>query len=365
VPVPPGRAITGDLTSEESRRLRRSLQRWLVVVVVLVAALTSVVNWVFVDREPQDPVETWLEGLQAGRSRQLLSRAEAVVADPALGVFSNRVYRGAAGRLGGHEVLAVDQQGTRAEVSARVWWDDPGGGRREEVHRYRVHQVRLTGPFNDQWELDSLDAAPLAVHLPAPLDELSVNGESVDLDAGDREPDPRGPGGTWRFEALPGEYAIGLPGDSYYEVADPLAPVTMAFRDPRPAAVELRPAPSPRMWQETEDRIRAWLEECMEAEELAPERCPSSRRSTGTEPTGPEITDVEWRLLSRPALVLTADPGDPLRWNAGRHRPAVARLSYRENGERVVERVEFPVRATVRSTGGSAEISVGPPAAEG
>lgn len=364
------------LTAEDAHGLRRTLLFWLAAVVVLVTALSSAFNWFFVDRAPRDPVETWLGGIEDGRSRQLLSRAEAVTADPTLDIFANRVYRNAAGRISGHEVLGVEAQGDRAEVRARVWWDGPGGGGRvrEEVHTYGVHQVERSGPFNNHWELDSPDVAPLSIHLPAPLDELSVNGESLRPDPDERVPDRTGAGGTWRFEALPGNYAIGLPGDSYYRSADPLPPVPMAFRDPRPASVDLRIEPSPRMWREADERITQWLRTCMASEELAPEGCPGSRRHAGPEESpdlaagipdrdgGPEaeITDVRWQLVSRPALVLVGSPEDPLRWIADPYRPAEAQLSYLEDGEPVTERIDFPVLATVRSTGQSAEISVGP-----
>ena len=366
--MPRAREAGEALAAVTSHGLRRALLTWLTVVVVLVAAFSSAVNWVFVDREPQDPVEAWLEGLENGRSRQLLSGAE-VLADPHLGVIPNRVYRNAAGRVSGHEVLGADVRGSRADVTVRVRWGGPDDGPpREEVHVYRVHRVERTGPFNDRWELDSPDVATLSVHLPAPLDELSVNGESIRPDADARVPDPRGPGGTWRFEALPGDYAVGLPGDSYFRVAETLAPRTVALRDPPPVSVALGIEPSPRMWRETDERIGRWLRDCMDSEEPAPEGCPSSRRHPDPggplvpSPAGgpdPEVTDVQWRLVSRPALVLAPSPEDPLRWDADPYRPAEARLSYREDGEQVVERVEFPVRATVRSTGQSAEISVG------
>ncbi|MFI7481238.1 hypothetical protein ACH9EU_02350 [Kocuria sp. M1R5S2] len=380
-------------TGPETRALRRSLLAWLLVVVALVTAVTSALNWVLVDREPEDPVAVWLAGIEDGRSRQLLSRAEAVRTQPSLDVVPNRVYRNAAGRISGHEILEVRRSGTRAEVRALVWWDadERTGERREEVHTWGVHQVERSGPFNDTWELDSPDAAPLSIHLPATLDEISVNGESIRIDDDQRVPDPRGPGGTWRFEALPGDYSVGLPGNSYYRAAGPPVRLSLPFRHPRPADAALRLEPSPRMWRETEDRIGAWLEDCMDSDELVPERCPGSQRhvgepggSTGTdgpsgsagtatqppgpagtvtpapEPSVPEITAVRWQLLSRPALVLVSSPGDPLRWNADPYRPAVAELSYREDGEPVTERVEFPVTASVRSTGQTARIEVGP-----
>lgn len=371
------RGTAGVLTAAEDRVLRRTLLRWLVVVVVLVTVVSSVANWVVVDREPQAPVEAWLGGIADGRSRQLLSRTGPVMTDPTLGIVSNRVHRSAAGRISGHEILDVrpGPGPDRAEVRARVWWDTAQDGRRRaEVHSYGVHRVPRTGPFNDRWELDSPDVATLSIRLPATLDEISVNGQAVRPDAEERAPGPRSPGGTWRFEALPGTYAIDLPRDSYYRLAAPLPPATIAFRDPRPVSVALRIEPAPRMWRETDERIEQWLEECMESQSLDPEGCPSSERQV--EPPEPlglsvattgmrgttarrEITDVRWRLLSRPALVLVESPGDPLRWSADPYRAAEAQLSYREDGERVTERVEFPVRATVRSTGRSAEISVG------
>jgi len=378
------RGVPGLRRAERARALHRAELGWFVVVLVLVTVVSTTFNWAFVDRRPEDPVRSWLGGIQDGRSRQLLSYAEEVRADPTLGIFSNRVYRGAAGRISGHEILDVRPDGDLAEVRARVWWDDPGGGpRREEVHGYAVHRVERTGPLNDRWELDSPDAAVVSVHLPATLDELSVNGESLRPAADRRVPDPEGPGGTWRFEALPGDYAIGLPGNSYYRVVEPPAPRTVAFRDPQPVSVALDIEPSPRLWEETDQRIQEWLRGCTGADDLAPEGCPASRRYTAAgeplvpSPTpgegpgegpgaslppgreGAQITDVRWRLVSRPGLVLVQDEGDPLLWRADPWRPAVAELTYREDGERVVERIEFPLRASVRSTGRSAEFSVG------
>src|SRR5687768_9066075 len=102
------------------------------MVLVLVTVVSTTFNWAFVDRRPEDPVREWLGGIQDGRSRQLLSHAAEVRADPTLGIFSNRVYRGAAGRISGHEILDVRPDGDGAEVRARVWWDDPEGGPRRE-----------------------------------------------------------------------------------------------------------------------------------------------------------------------------------------------------------------------------------------
>lgn len=360
------------LTPAESRDLRRSLLGWLVVVVVLVTVVTTAFNWVFVERDPQDPVDAWLGGIEDGRSRQLLAGAEAVVADPTLSVLPNRVYRAAAGRIDGHEILGVDVQGGHAEIAVRVRWDGPGpDGAREEDHVYGVHRVERSGPFNDRWELDSPDTAQLSVHLPAVLDELSVNGQRIRLDADESVPHEDGPGAAWRFQALPGTYVIGLPDDSYYEPARPLAPRTLALRDPEPVSAELPIAPSPRMWRETDRLIEERIEQCMDSDELAPEECPASTRhapepgrpsaSAGAPATGsaaPRIERVQWRLVSRPALVLVPSPGEPLHWRALPYRQAEARVSYLEDGRRVAELVQFPVRATVHSTGQSAEISV-------
>ena len=360
------------LTVAESRDLRRSLLGWLVVVVVLVTVVTTVFNWVFVERDPQDPVDAWLGGIEDGRSRQLLAGAEAVVADPTLSVVPNRVYRAAAGRIDGHEILGVDVQGDHAEIAVRIRWDEPGpDGLREEVHVYGVHRVERSGPLNDKWELDSPDTALLSVHLPAVLDELSVNGRTLRLDADESVPHEDGPGAAWRFQALPGTYVIGLPDDSYYELARPLAPPTLALRDPEPVSVELSIAPSPRMWREVDQRIEERIEQCMSSDELVPEGCPASLRhapepgrpspsavATATGSPAPAIERVQWRLVSRPALVLVPLPGEPLRWSALPYRQAEAQVSYLEDGERVAEHVRFPVRATVHSTGQSAEISV-------
>ena len=77
------RGVPGLRRAERARALHRAELGWFVVVLVLVTVVSTTFNWAFVDRRPEDPVRSWLGGIQDGRSRQLLSYAEEVRADPA------------------------------------------------------------------------------------------------------------------------------------------------------------------------------------------------------------------------------------------------------------------------------------------
>ncbi|MBI6080774.1 hypothetical protein H8J90_14785, partial [Clostridium perfringens] len=63
------------------------------------------------------------------------------------------------------------------------------------------------------------------------------------------------------------------------------------------------------------------------------------------------VTDVKWELEKRPALVLQPEDNDPLTFHAQRYRPAIAKVTFREDGRTKTERVEFGLDVTTRSTG--------------
>lgn len=365
------------------RRLRRSLWTWLIVVVLLISAGGTALNWFMVDRDPEEPVEDWLDAMVDGRSRQALALFGDSRGGTGAESMPNAAYRQAEGRISSWEIVDVQRDGDRAQVTASVRWPDgqvPEGAEHGEEHTWSVHQVRRTGPLNDSWEMDGVDASTLTVAAPG-IRALSINGERIGLDSEDRTV-ADGAGGKWQWEALPGRFAVDLPEGDDYVLAEPIDPAEVLLGDPQPQEVVVELEPSPQLWAEVDQEIVRSVESCMDSTSVSPDACPASRRwAEGGVPradaadnaeievpesglkapkAGAEISEVEWELVSRPPLWMVAeeDSDSQLDWVADETAQAEARLSYLEDGKRVEEIVSFPVHVDVTSDGRDAEIDV-------
>ena len=125
--------------------------------------------------------------------------------------------------------------------------------------------------------------------------------------------------------------------------------------------MELTFGPSPRMWETVDREIGAVISDCEGGLRLDLEKCPApsswaegaASESENAQPDAlPDgVSNVEWELEVQPALVLQPDDADPLQFHAQRYRPAVAKVTYREDGRAKTERVEFGLDVTTRSTG--------------
>lgn len=351
------------------RSLRKPLLLVLVFVVVVVIAWTTLINFLTVSRDPQDAVEDYLDHLERGSARQVLAPLSSVRKDPAIQILPNAVYRNAADRPSGHEFVGTAVHGNTADVTVDVRMGDG------QVHRltYTVHKRRAWGALNDTWQLPERDNALVRVRLPAVLDSLAVNGQTVRPDAAALRVTDDTPARTWQFEGLPGVYRIGLPEHSYYRAGND-ASDRIDIRDPQTIVIDLRIAPSPRMWESVDQEIGRALEHCSSGPLVDAERCPvpgdlgkggaPSGTTSSPSPTPPPadgprvITDATWELDSRPPLVLQPDEQDPLLYHAQRYRPAVAKVSYRVGGRTVTERVRFGIEVSVRSTGDHVDTQV-------
>ena len=368
---------------QRRRRLRRSLWTWLIVVVVLISAGGTALNWFMVDRDPEEPVEDWLDAMVDGRSRQALALFGDSRGGTGAESMPNAAYRQAEGRIDSWEIVDVQRDGDRARVTASVHWPDgqvPEGAEQGEEYTWSVHQVRRTGPLNDSWELDGVDASTLTVGAPG-IRDISINGERIGLDPEDRTVADGG-GGQWQWEALPGRFAVDLPRGDDYVLAEPIDPAEVLLGDPQPQEVSVQLEPSPQLWSEVDQEIARSLEVCMGSSSVSPEGCPvSGRWAEGGVPradaadnaeievpeaglkapgSGAEITEVEWELISRPPLWLIPDEGSDsqLDWVADEQVDAQARLSYLEDDKRVEEIVTFPVHVDVTSDGRDAQTEI-------
>ena len=343
--------------------LRRPLALILAVVVVTVAAWAAVANYVVVARDPRAPVDAYLGHLENGSSRQVLAPLLVGGGQNLAQLLPNRVYRAAADRPVGHDVVGTMVQGRHAVVSVDVHL---GGG--STVRRtYTVEQVSAWGPFNDAWRLLTRDDTSVEVRMPGPLDALAVNGEKVRPDAGHvTSPDSSRPHArAWRFEALPGRYDVALPGDSYLLTKEH-ATAAISLTDPRPAVTEeLTVAPSPRMWQSVETEVQRTLGACERDLQFDAASCPVPRElaratssASGTASASPDegglpggVSNVRWEVTSRPSLLLQPDAEEPLAFHAARFRATQAKVTWLENGRQRSGTVRFGIDVSARSTG--------------
>lgn len=361
--------------SETLARLRlpswRSLRLPLLLVLVFVAVASTVwaalANYFLVSRDPEAPVGRYLGYLEGGSSRQVLAPLLIGGDRPLAQLLSNGVYRDAANRPQGHDFVGVQNHGEHAAVGVDIHLGDGS-----TVHReYTVEKVASWGPFNDSWRLVERDNAIVDVRLPAAVDAASVNGNKVRPNGSELFPtdpsDPGSPARTWQFEGLPGVYDIAMPEDSYL-LASEHASAEISMSDPRSAAVELDFTASPHMWEGAERAVQDAVGQCERVLRFDAAQCPlpaqlgggpaaSPSASPSASPTGaptevpPGVSNIRWELQSRPSLLLAQDDDDPLAFHAVRFRPAVATVTWLQNGRQHSGTVGFGIDVTARTNG--------------
>ncbi|MDO4919102.1 hypothetical protein [Kocuria sp.] len=354
----------------------RSLRRPMVLVVVLmvlgVTAWSSAANYVLVSRDPEHPVDTYLSQLERGSARQVVAPLLVAGGAGLAQLPGNAMYRAAAGRPSHHEIVGTHVTGDVARVAADVRMNDGATVRRE----YTVHRVAAWGPFNDSWQLRERDNRSLSVHLPATVDALSVNGATVHPAAADLVPadtsDPASPARTWRLEALPGDYDVALPRDSYL-LAEKHAPAVIDMADPRPAKTEVSYEASPRMWEEVERMVQQAVGRCASVVRFDASQCPlppeleraassagggGAQSSVASAAVAQGFSGVRWKLDSRPALLLEPDARDPLTFHAAQWRPATATVTWPRDGRQVEATVRFEIQVNATTTGETMDTQV-------
>lgn len=345
------------------RSLRKPLLLILAGVVVVVLLWSTVINFFLVSRDPQSPVEAYLSQLERGSARQVLAPLSIANNDPTIQILPNSVYRNSHDRPVGHEVVSVSERGTQADVQVDVRMGDG------QTHRvtYTVDKLVSTGFLNDTWQLNDVDDVMVGVKLPAAVDALSVNGQTVRPDAAALRAADDGAARTWQFEGLPGSYDVAMPDDSYL-LASTHARGSINISDPQTLPLELSFKPSPRMWEAVDREIGVVISDCENGRRLDLEKCPAPSSwaegaASESETTQPDalpdgVTDVKWELEKSPALVLQPEDNDPLTFHAQRYRPAIAKVTFREDGRSKTERVEFGLDVTTRSTGNNISTDV-------
>lgn len=341
----------------------------LLLVLVSVTAVASVANYFLNTSTPDAAVDSYLDKLERGSARQILAPLTLVRDDPALQNLPNTVYRGGSHRPVSHKILSVEEQGGKATVVAEV--------RLHAVQKPRTvtYYPKLRtgwGPFGDSWYLPQVDSTMVAVDLPAAVDALEVNGHVVTPLKDTLRAKGRPVARTWQFEGLPGEYFLRFPDDSYLTATKyTVAVVPLPPTDTVSVALPFRPAP--RMLHEVDQEINKAVQRCETA--LHPERrdcplpqswdprsagerkTPNASSTPGATPLPRGVSDVTWKLSSRPLIALQSDEKDPLEFTTGR-QTARAEVTYLRDGKRRKEIVNFTIDAGARTTGQHAKTYV-------
>ncbi len=363
----------GILTRAEKTSVQRRLGLVAFFLIFFAAVFASAGNYIFLSHTPEQAVKKYMTALQNGNYFAAVDRST-FVSQPKV-LLKNSMYRAAQRRVDHFEVIAVQEQGDRAEATVQV--EIAGGS--QQIRLPLVHEHR-PGLYNDFWRLDEVLQIDSNLQAQLPLDRITVNGSALRLKeaaAQQQEASFR-----WTLPLLPGQYNFSLPEDSYYALVAGQQTLTIGLTEQllQPVTLELRP--SQRMWQETNAAIDSWLNRCASAKSLAPTDCPGSKKydnsgkalsqagtsqarvssglatSSGTQ-AGADISNVRWRLKSKPFLWLLPDPNSTQTWQSSRYQPAIFELSYEVNGKQEKENIEAYIQSKTVSTGDTASIAVG------
>lgn len=342
---------TGILTHQDARSVKIRLSLVALFVTVLALTIASVGNYYSLPHSPEDVADRYLSALQKGNYTEGLD-------DEAYSSFSHTylsdaIYASAQGRIESYTIVGSSPASEgRSEVAVRVRMN----GQEHNLSLPFALEPR-SGPFNDTWKLAEPAQNYLQLTAPVELSEIMVNGHPLGLPATRRTLIDGNY--AWLMPLLPGKYTFSLPATSYYV----LSPVNRTVISPLPdgrqmtSQLNLEIRPSPRMWRETDELISSWLSRCESSRQLDVPGCPNSARqsrdSTAT------ISNVRWKLLSRPAFYLIQDSTNFSHWYASRYRQAEMELTYLADGIAQREIINFTIEADVTSDGSHADISVG------
>ncbi|WP_421084299.1 hypothetical protein [Rothia nasimurium] len=347
-----GRAA-GILTSRDARivRVRLSLTALLVTLLALVVA--AVGNYYSLPHTPEETVDRYLAAQVRGDYTSSINRPAYSFGSTYL---TNAIYSAAEGRIDSYTITGtrIDGPGI-AQVSVEAVVDG-------HSHAFTLPLTLepRTGPFNDLWVISTPTHAALTLTSPVALASVRINDQPLTLPVTRRTADANGY--NWSVPTPPGTYTFSLPSNSYYTLGSTGPSITIPFPGDEATSLDhqaltLDVRPSPRMWNEANDLVTAWLERCERSRRLESPGCPSSQLHG--EDTTETIRNVRWELTSRPAFVLEQDSQKPDTWHASRYRPATFTVTYTADGQAQRETIDFFINAEIVSDGTFADIRVG------
>lgn len=339
-----GRKTAGILTQAESRSLRRRLF-WAAIGVALIGTLIAGIgNYLSATRTPAEAVEKYLTQLHQGSYYKTIDRS--AYTDRSKVFLTNSIYRESPARVEDFSVEKITEIGDQATVETQVSL----AGKTENVS-FDLVKDHKAGIFNDTWRLAQPGEKMQTMSNDFYLDRISVNGSTVKLK--EAETKKKDDLVIWDMALLPGIFTLDLPADSYYSLVGGPQKIQLGIAQDQLDPVQLKVRPSYRMWSETDQAIKDWLQECLGSSSLGSAGCPSVK-----EPAEGRITQVKWALKDRPIMYLEEGESQPGIWRASKYKPATFTVTYRLDGEERRETIEADIEATVISSGSDVSIEV-------
>ncbi len=355
------RRAAGVLTKAEKRSVRRRLVIVGVAISVTVLLLASLGNYFFTTHHPEAAADKYLSSLEKGNYFNAIDRS--AYGDSSVVFLKNAIYRETTDRVESYEIQSIDQNANVADAQVEVTVDG-----KQESSTLKLVQEHKSGFFNDNWHVDDSSQAIQEVRSVVPLSELNINGQTVKLN--DSLFGRQEASSFWRIVLLPGTYSFSLPSDSYYRLQNGPIQVRMGLGEQDLSPLNIDVKPSSRMWEEADGAIQNWIDACTSADSLAPHGCPVSAKynaaglplessdKSSASARAHEISQVEWKLLERPALWLRQSENDAAVWFADEYKPAQFELSYKVDGKTRTEKVSAYIDTRVEARGTQANIEV-------
>lgn len=337
----------------EEPRKRSPWRRRLLVAGTVVAALTLTVGGLrtfqSVTTDPTDPVQELLDDLADGHGEALLDHAEIdslLVLDWALeqGYTPPQNLRTTEVTYGDDDTDT--QRPDRGSATVHVEYDLDG-----TTHTAHVRVTREDTGWVRDWEITSLGTLLGALVVTSDhLDEVRVAGAEIDTASPEAETHT-----TTAVPALPGTYELATTDEeTLFAGEEPLGEVTVLGPSASPTTVAELTAQDLTVREgladEVAEQVEAHLDECAQAETLAPPGCALGVESTPTRSTD----EVSWEILQMPGIDLVASDeealhGDPLEVETATPGTAEAEWSYSypDDEEPQKETVEITVAGTV------------------
>lgn len=238
---------------------------------------------------PERQVRNYLDAVIAGRATEALQIAD-TSARTADRVLLTDVVLAATSGIDSYRIESVSTEGDETVVNAELDQD----GLKTRVS-YQLMAEGAAGGLFPVWRVQGAQLPTVRLVLPEGLDDVVVNGQSVDLSGVERREY-----GEMDLPVFPGEYTFAMPDDSEWASG---TSKTVLITDPngtsgRNAVLELRPTDA--LVAEVQAAVDELLARCVGSTSLKPENCPFSAYSFLS-----DATDVRWAITEQPTLDVT------------------------------------------------------------
>lgn len=288
----------------------------LILLAVIAAVVFSVLGRTMFG--PDKKAQELMDAVVGGDAQRVSELADPNVTTQQRGLLSNDIYGAAENRISSYEITDTTVNGDRATVDTKVTQDNVS----TDVTMNLVADGR-DGLFKS-WRLenpDSLLYQQISVQVPAGVENISVNGNSV---AVPNESDPH----SVSLTALPGDYDMSVDAPSkFVTFGDPQTAEVRADDRFMTDSVQFSAEHTPALVEEAARVANAKLDECAASGSFDPEGCSFG---FGTYDDNEDYRNPTWTITEYPEYEVYGS-GDSLTLSTA--SPGEATLEYQYNSE--------------------------------